>query len=69
MFLRTVEAAVDLKSPGRKTFRAGRGPGVTVSGEPVDIALYLYGRKRAADVSITGDERGVLGLERAKLGI
>jgi uncharacterized protein (TIGR03085 family) len=69
MFPRKVEAAVDLKTPGRKTIRAGRGPAVTVSGEPVDIALYLYGRKRAADVSITGDERGVLGLERAKLGI
>ena len=41
----------------------------TIVGEPVDILLYLFGRKGAAQVSLTGDPAAVEAVKVAKMGI
>ncbi|MET0902834.1 MAG: TIGR03085 family metal-binding protein [Acidimicrobiales bacterium] len=56
LLLRKVHGAtVGLQRPGGDVIRTGRGPEVLVTGEPVDLLLYLFGRDAAAQVDITGD--------------
>ncbi len=41
--------------PTASAITTGHGPEVVVTGEPVDLLLYLFGREEAAEVEITGD--------------
>ena len=47
----------------------GKGPEVIVSGEPVEMVLFLMGRRRVAQVGLAGDADAVARLEAAELGI
>lgn len=60
-----------LVRPGSEPVRAsGKGDGgAVVTGDPVEILLYLYGRKAQADVTLTGDEAAVARVEQARFGI
>ncbi len=60
-----------LVRPGHDPVRAsGRGDGGAVlTGDPVEILLYLYGRKAGADVELTGDPTAVAKVEAASFGI
>ena len=56
LLLRKVHGAtVRLQRPGGDAITTGHGPEVVVTGEPVDLLLYLFGREAAAQVEITGD--------------
>ena len=63
--------ALRLVRPGHDPVRAsGRGDGGAVlTGDPVEILLYLYGRKPQADVALTGDPTAVAAVEAASFGI
>ena len=47
----------------------GSGPEAILSGEPLELVLFLNGRKGAAQVSFGGDPDAVRVLESAELGI
>jgi uncharacterized protein (TIGR03085 family) len=47
----------------------GSGPEAILSGEPVELVLFLMGRRSVAQVSIGGDERAAEVLRSASLGI
>jgi uncharacterized protein (TIGR03085 family) len=47
----------------------GSGPEAILSGEPVELVLFLMGRKAAAQVVLAGDEGAVAALREASLGI
>jgi uncharacterized protein (TIGR03085 family) len=44
-------------------------PAATLTGEPVDLLLYLLGRRGAAHVEITGPAEAIIAVKNAKLGI
>jgi uncharacterized protein (TIGR03085 family) len=70
LMLRKVDgASVAVVPTGRGSVHAGRGPAVQLAGEPVELLLYLFGRRGAAGVEITGDAGACDALERASLGI
>ncbi|WP_149181581.1 TIGR03085 family metal-binding protein [Streptomyces sp. TRM49041] len=59
-----------VRRPNGQTAVAHRGtPVVTVTGEPGELALFLYGRQGSARVEIDGDKEPVARLLEAKLGI
>ena len=47
----------------------GTGPEAILSGEPVELVLFLMGRRGAAEVALGGDADAVRILESAELGI
>ena len=50
--------------------RIGKGPDiVTLSGPPSEILLYLFGRRSAAQVEVTGQPAAVSALGRFELGV
>ena len=61
-------ASVRLQRPGGDAVTAGHGPEVVVTGEPVDLLLYLFGRD-AAQVDITGDPDAQAILAHAPRGV
>jgi uncharacterized protein (TIGR03085 family) len=63
------EATVRLRAPGRPVVEVGRGPAVELAGEPVELSLYLFGRRRHAAVEPQGDAAAVAALEGADLGV
>jgi uncharacterized protein (TIGR03085 family) len=63
------EVTVRLAPPGRESVTVGSGPEVTVSGEPVELILYLMGRKAVAEVELSGDPAAVATIKAAQLGI
>ena len=69
--LRKVEGAgVALAAPGVGEVPArGPGPSARVTGGPQELALFLYGRRDAAKVDITGPAEAVAALAAADLGI
>jgi uncharacterized protein (TIGR03085 family) len=68
--LRRVHGAkVRLQRPGGEAVSSGRGPEVVVTGEPVDLVLYLFGREQVAAVKITGDPEAQQRLSDAPKGI
>jgi uncharacterized protein (TIGR03085 family) len=68
--LRRVHGAkVRLQRPGGEAVSSGRGPEVVVTGEPVDLVLYLFGREQVAAVEITGDPEAQQRLSDAPKGI
>ena len=59
-----------LRRPSGEEITARKGePVATITGEPVDLLLYLMGRRDAAQVEITGDPVATDALAAAKLGI
>jgi uncharacterized protein (TIGR03085 family) len=71
MQLRKVDGAVvRVARAGADDVVVGRsGPTVTLTGEPVELALYLFGRREAAQVALTGDAEAIAILKAARLGV
>jgi uncharacterized protein (TIGR03085 family) len=63
--------ALQLVRPGHDPVRAsGKGDGGAVlTGDPVEILLYLYGRKQVAHVDLTGTPEAITKVENATFGI
>ena len=60
---------VVLCRPDGDEVRVGSGPEVIINGDPLEIVLYLMGRKGAAEITLTGDPAAVTVLESSPLGI
>ena len=59
-----------LRRPSGEEITVRKGePVATITGEPVDVLLYLLGRRGAAQDESTGDPVAVTTLQAAKLGI
>lgn len=72
MSFRGLEAGVVLtrSDAARSSFVANGGePAVTVTGEPMELLLYLFGRRRHARVEVTGDPAAVAALKAAQLSV
>jgi uncharacterized protein (TIGR03085 family) len=71
LFLRRVKGAgVELVAPGFGEVPArGSGPRARVTGGPQELVLFLFGRRGAARVTITGPDEAVSALAEARLGI
>ncbi len=52
--LRRAPVGVTLATPRGQTRTAKKGEGVTLTGEPVELALWVSGRRSAAHVEVTG---------------
>jgi uncharacterized protein (TIGR03085 family) len=68
---RSVPTGLVLRRPDGQTVVAQRGaPVVTVTGEPSELVLFLYGRQNKAKVELDGDEDAIAKLHETKqLGI
>ena len=68
---RSAPTGLVLRRPDGQTAVAHRGaPVVTVTGEPSELLLFLYGRHNAAHVELDGDKDAIAKLYEAKeLGI
>jgi uncharacterized protein (TIGR03085 family) len=70
IMLRKVHGAtVRVERSDDASVRVGRGPEVRLAGEPVDLLLYLFGRRGAAAVELSGDADAQVALQTASLGI
>ncbi|MEU6116396.1 TIGR03085 family metal-binding protein [Streptomyces sp. NPDC047117] len=59
-----------LRRPDGRTAVAHRGtPVVTVTGEPGELTLFLFGRQSAAKVELDGDKEAVVRAQETKLGL
>jgi uncharacterized protein (TIGR03085 family) len=58
-----------LARPDGTTIVSGEEPAARIAGEPLEIAMYLFGRRANADVSITGDAEAVSAYTEANLGL
>ena len=71
--MRGAQPGVALHSPGHGTLRTPRarrdGTAVTVSGAPVELALFAFGRQAVAQVSYDGSPDDVAKARGARLGI
>ncbi len=63
------EVSLRVESPGREPLNVGSGPQATLAGDPVELALYLTGRKTASRAQLTGDPTAVATIEAAQLGL
>lgn len=65
-------AGLTLVRPGTEpviAHRSGEKGTATLTGDPVEVLLYLYGRRAVADASLTGDPAAVAVVEAASFGI
>ncbi|MEX2292546.1 MAG: TIGR03085 family metal-binding protein [Acidimicrobiales bacterium] len=69
MLRKTRGVAVRLVHPDGSEIRTGAGPEVVLSGEPIELVLYLQGRRSAAQVELSGDPAAVEVIRTAALGI
>ncbi|GIU84287.1 MAG: TIGR03085 family protein [Acidimicrobiales bacterium] len=61
---------VTFRWPGEREATMGGGErSLVVEGEPIELALWLYGRGRAASVEFSGDEEAIRLAKEARLGI
>jgi uncharacterized protein (TIGR03085 family) len=68
--LRSVPVPVRLDWPSHGSVSVGRGPSpVTITGDPVELALVAFGRQRVAKVDYDGDAADVLKVREAKIAI
>ena len=58
-----------LRTEGERHVARDRALSVTVAGHPSEIALYLAGRRGAADITLDGDADAIAALEQANLAI
>jgi uncharacterized protein (TIGR03085 family) len=70
MLRRVRGAGVALAAPGYGEVPArGTGPSARVEGGPQELALFLYGRRTAAQVEVTGPDEALAALADAQLGV
>lgn len=70
LVLRRTPASVTVAAPGHGSRVAGRGgPAVTVSGEPGELLLFLFGRQAHAHVELSGPEHITARMRTARYGI
>lgn len=70
VFGRKSPVGLVLRRPDGRTAVAHRGvPVVTGTGEPGELALFLYGRQKVARVELDGDKEAVAAVREAKLGV
>jgi uncharacterized protein (TIGR03085 family) len=70
LMLRKVHGArVTLQPTEGEAVSFGRGPEVVLAGAPVELLLYLQGRRSAAQVTLSGDPSAQTALEGADLGL
>lgn len=70
LMLRKVQgASVRLVRPDGQSIVIGSGPQVSLAGDPIELLLYLQGRRAAALVSLDGAPAARQALETAQLGI
>lgn len=70
MFLRKAPAGVTLRaSDGRSTVPKDADQMVTVTGDVGELALFIYGRQHAAQVTLDGPEDAVSAVREASFGI
>jgi hypothetical protein len=64
-------AGLELQWAGTtRTVRARRGePIARIAGSPGEVLLYLFGRKGAADVEVSGPAAAVEAVRRARFGM
>ncbi|MFH8371346.1 TIGR03085 family metal-binding protein [Streptomyces sp. NPDC018031] len=70
LFTRRSPVGLVLRRPDGRTAVAHRGtPVVTLTAEPGELLLFLYGRQDAARVEVDGDKEAVARLREADLGL
>jgi uncharacterized protein (TIGR03085 family) len=70
LLLRRVDgASVRLAPAGRTGVTVGGGPQAVLAGEPVELLLYLFGRRSAAHAELTGDPEAQAAVAAAALGL
>ena len=70
LMLRKVKGtSVRLVLPDGEHVTIGSGPEVTITGEPVELLLFLQGRKDAAQVELAGTDEAIAAVRAADLGI
>jgi uncharacterized protein (TIGR03085 family) len=70
LMLRNVKGArVRLQRPSGEEISVGKGPEATIVGDPLELVLYLQGRRDHAVVQVTGHPSAVDALATADLGI
>jgi uncharacterized protein (TIGR03085 family) len=67
--MRAVPIGVRLVWPGHGEIRTRRAPVVTVTGEPMELALVAAGRQRVADVAYDGPAAEVAAVSGARIAI
>jgi len=68
--LRRFRTGVAVTAPGFGETRGGAGPvEVHLTGDPGELAMFLYGRQPAARVELTGAEELTTRLRKARLGL
>jgi uncharacterized protein (TIGR03085 family) len=68
--LRRIAKPVRVESPGHGQFTVGDGePAATLTGDPGELVLFLFGRQGAARVELTGDPDLVARLNGARFGV
>ncbi|MCK1796402.1 TIGR03085 family metal-binding protein [Streptomyces sp. XM4193] len=69
MFGRKSPVGLVLRRPNGQTAVAHKGaPVVTVTGEPSELLMFVWGRQSVADVALEGEENAVAKVRVAKLG-
>ncbi|WP_267241268.1 TIGR03085 family metal-binding protein [Streptomyces sp. PR69] len=67
---RRAPAGLVLRRPNGQTAVAHRGtPVVTVTGEPGELIMFMYGRQDVARVDLEGDKEAIARVREAKLGL
>lgn len=70
LLLRRAPSRVELRTPTGRSVTAGKGsPAVVVTGEVGELALFAYGRQRAAVVELDGEQGAVDALMGASFGV
>ena len=70
LFYRNCPVALTLARPdGTEHVVSSAGDPVRMTGEPLELLLYTYGRRSGAVVELTGSDTGVARLQRMRLGI
>ena len=60
---------MELKRLNGSTITTGKAPRVTISGDPIEIGLYLFGRHGASTAVVSGDPAAVAAFGGADLGL
>jgi uncharacterized protein (TIGR03085 family) len=62
------EVTIELRRPdGEAIMLRGHGPKVVAQGRPIELLLYLMGRRQAADVELSGSDDALAALAAAEL--
>jgi uncharacterized protein (TIGR03085 family) len=63
-------AGLEVSAPGHGSFVARKGfPRASLAGPPGELVLYLYGRKRVAEVELAGPEAAVAAVDETSFGL